>query len=429
MQTNKRKFEYKWVIFAVCFMMVFFCLGFCCGNKGMYLKAMTSALDMKRSIFSINDSIRYIATAVCNLFFGSLIARFGARKLVTFGFVSLILSMVSYILAEGFVLVYVGGLFLGIGMTFTTNTMASYIIKRWFKQNIGVYLGFVFAANGVGSLIAVDIISPIINDENNAFGYRNSYTMMAIILFIVGIIVVSLLREQPKGYVADTTPKKKKARKCSWSGIELSSAKKMPAFFIICGIVFLTGFVLQAICGVYYAHLRDVGIDETFANRVTKIYLITLIASKFINGIAYDKFGLRTVVTACHIATVVSFLILIFVSPTATGKILAVIFGIFFALALPLETIIIPLIVDEVFGDISYDKILGIMMAMNYSGYAIGTPVVNLCYDLTGSYSFVFLIFIAVMVVCSVAFNIILSVFKKKRNDIIANAQIEETAV
>ena len=66
-----------------------------------------------------------------------------------------------------------------------------------------------------------------------------------------------------------------------------------------------------------------------------------------------------------------------------------------------------------------------IMMAMNCVGYAIGTPVVNLCYDLTGSYSAIFVVFIAIMAVCCIAFNVILSVFKNKKREIIFENQQE----
>ena len=78
---TKRRFDYKWVILALSFMMVFVCLGFCSANKGLYLAAITEALGIKRSLFSINDSCRFITTAIINLFFGSLISRFGIRKM------------------------------------------------------------------------------------------------------------------------------------------------------------------------------------------------------------------------------------------------------------------------------------------------------------------------------------------------------------
>ena len=74
-------------------------------------------------------------------------------------------------------------------------------------------------------------------------------------------------------------------------------------------------------------------------------------------------------------------------------------------LALPLETLIIPLIVNDLFGSTSYDKILGIMVGMNYVGYALGAPLVNLCYDVLGSYKPVLLLFSALMIPIAIVFQ------------------------
>ena len=105
--------RYRWVIVAASFLMVFVCLGFCSSSKSLYLAAITEALGIKRSLFSINDSCRYIATAVVNLFFGALCARFGRKRLIAAGFACLIASMLLYAYAPNIYLFYLGGVLLG----------------------------------------------------------------------------------------------------------------------------------------------------------------------------------------------------------------------------------------------------------------------------------------------------------------------------
>ena len=92
----KKKINYMWVMVFVCFMLGFFCLGFCSGNKSLYLGAITEALGIDRGLFSINDSCRFIAQAVINLFFGALLYKFGIRKMTAFGFLALIGSMLIF---------------------------------------------------------------------------------------------------------------------------------------------------------------------------------------------------------------------------------------------------------------------------------------------------------------------------------------------
>ena len=49
-------------------------------------------------------------------------------------------------------------------------------------------------------------------------------------------------------------------------------------------------------------------------------------------------------------------------------------YGILSALALPLETIMLPLIAQDLFQGPQYNKMLGIIVSVNTAGYAVGTP-------------------------------------------------------
>lgn len=399
MGLTKKKLDYKWVILACAFAMVFTCLGFCSGNKGMYLAAITDALGIKRSLFSINDTCRHIATAVINLFFGALVARFGIRKMVGFGFAALIASMLTYAFAENIFVFYIGGTLLGIGLAFTTTTIAGSVVRRWFKKNVGRYTGIVFAANGIGTSVAAQILSPIINDPENPFGYRTSYVLVAAILLVLGIAATALLRERPKNEemaIQETSPKK--ARGVSWCGTPFDVVKRRPYFWFAAASVFLTGFILQGIGGVYVAHMKDVGLDAGYVATVTSVYALTLTASKLLIGMLYDRYGLRLIMIACQMSAVVAYALLAFLTDSAAGLAVAMIFAVLYAVALPLETIVIPLFTNELFGAASFDKILGIMAAMNYTGYAVSSPLVNLSYDAFGSYKPALLLFSALMI-------------------------------
>lgn len=418
----KDTFDYKWVILFLCFLMNFVCLGFCSSNKGLYLTAITEALGIERSLFSVNDSCRFIATAVINLFFGSLITRFGFRKMAAFGFLCLIGSMVTYIFAENIFVFYIGGTLLGFGLSFTTTTMTSSLIRRWFTKDIGKYTGLVFASNGIGGALAAQIITPIIYQEGNPFGYRDSYTFVVISVAIVGILVVSLLRESPKNAsINQASVQKKKARGTVWAGIDFKVAKLRPYFYLCAFSIFLTGFILQSINGVYAAHMRDMGMGKEMLATVSSVYALALTFSKVFVGWVYDRFGLKVILYMCHGSTVLAFIALLMItSITPSTFIIAIAFAITYAIALPLETLVIPLIVNDIFGSASHDKILGIMAAMNYTGYALGTPLVNMCYDVFGTYRPVFISFAILMPVVDIIFHFIIKSSNKDKAVIMA---------
>ena len=115
-ESKERKFEYKWVIMAVCILMIFTALGFCSSNKDLFLKPITQALGLDRAGFSLADTCRYIATAVVNLFFSALVVKWGAKKMSAFGFAALIGYCLVYSFATEYWHFYIGGALLGVGL-------------------------------------------------------------------------------------------------------------------------------------------------------------------------------------------------------------------------------------------------------------------------------------------------------------------------
>ena len=96
------------------------------------------------------------------------------------------------------------------------------------------------------------------------------------------------------------------------------------------------------------------------------------------------------------------------------------IFALLYALSLPLETLVIPLIVNDLFGNASFDKIMGMFIAMNYTGYALGAPIINLCFDALGSYKPAFILYSALMLITLIVFQRVLKKATKERNTIIS---------
>lgn len=427
MLIRKKKIDYKWVIVVTCFLMEFVCLGFCSSNKSLYLGAITEALEIPRSLFSFNDSFRFVSTAIINLFFGSLLHKFGTKKLVTAGFCCLIASMTIYTYAETVWVFYIGGILLGVGLAFTTTTMISSIIKRWIKKNTGTILGFVLAANGLGGALAAQIVTPIIFEEGNVFGYRNAYKLVTLILLIAGILAIIFIKDSPECNSGEgTSVLKKKQRGAGWVGVEYNVAKTMPFFYLTLICVFLTGFVLQAVNGTAATHMKDVGITAEYVATVLSVHSLALMAFKFFTGFAYDRIGLRFTMLVCDFFAIFVMIMLAMVNNSSGGRIMAMGYGVFSGLALPLETIMLSLIAVDLFGNKSFDKILGIVSALNVAGFAVGAPTMNWCYDAFGSYAPMIWACAGIMLVVTVVFQIIITVANRNKKAILDAVVVEE---
>lgn len=422
----KKKINYMWVMVLVCFMLGFFCLGFCSGNKSLYLAAVTDALGIKRSLFSIGDSIRYLTTAGVNLFFGSLLHKLGVRKMVGVGILALIIQSVLSAVATNIWGFYAAGLFLGIGLAFCTTTMISFVIRRWCKENTGKILGFVLAANGVGAAAAAQVVSPIIYNPENPFGYRIAYLIMAACLAVVAVIVLPLIKEQPEDGPS-AKPVQKQAKSRDWVGMDYADAKKKGYFYIAALCIFATGMCLQALSGIAAAHMKDVGLEPDFVARMVSLQALVMACTKFLTGVSYDKFGMRITMTICDVAAVIATVLLTLTNATATGMALAAAFAVMVALALPLETIMLSLFAAELFGNRAFPKTMGIFAAVNTAGYAVGNPIANWVFDAFGSYNPIILTFGAIMLAVTIVFQFILNSAYQDRKIILA--AVEEKTV
>ena len=116
-----------------------------------------------------------------------------------------------------------------------------------------------------------------------------------------------------------------------------------------------------------------------------------LVATKFSTGWLFDKRGLRFTSALCMTAAVLTVALLVPVTDSAVGKALALSFAVISAVALPIETVMLPIYAQGLFGQKSYHKALGIFVAAKDAGYAASGPVMNLCYDLTGDYRIAFI--------------------------------------
>ena len=425
---QKKRFNYAWVIAVLCFLSLCVSLGFCSAGRTMYLTAITDALDIKRSAFSLNDTFRFVTTTVLNIFFGALINKLGAKKLMCAGFVALIAFALINSYAEELWQFYIGGVLLGVGLAWTSTTMMSTVINVWFRdsKNKGTITGAVLAANGLGGAVSAQILSPIIFEEGNPFGYRNSYRVVAIILAVMLALVILLFKERPKGAEKTEISGKKvrKARGGGWVGMDFSEVKKKRYFYFALICMTFTGMSLQGISGIATPHMYDIGLSKPFVATLATVSNLCLMGCKFLTGFTYDKKGMKITMNIAIFSSFLSLIGLVLVSNSMLGKVIAVVRIVFASIALPLETVMLPFFASELFGNKSFAKNVGMFSAASTAGFALGAPFANLCFDLFGDYNVAFIVFAVLMLFVAVTMQIVLKCAHRDREIIIAEYEV-----
>ena len=426
----KKKFNYSWVIIALCFLTICTSLGFCSGGRTMYLTAITDALNIKRSAFSLGDTFRYASTTIFNLFFGSLILKFGEKKLISAGFVCLISFTLINSVSEHLIFFYISSILLGIGLSWCGTAMMSYVAGKWTnKKNRGTVTGAILAANGLGSAVATQILSPVIFEEGNPFGFRNAYRIVSVILTVMLILIIVFFRNAPHEDGAKKAPVRKvrKARGGGWVGMEFSEAKTKPYLYLALICMCFTGMSLQGLVGISTPHMYDVGLAKPLVANVATTSSLCLMSSKFLTGFLYDKRGIKLTMNISYFASFFSILALVLVKNTPFGITMAFTRVFFAAIALPLETIMLPLFASELFGNKCFAKMVGIFSAACTAGFAIGAPLGNLFFDIFGSYNIAFVIFAFLMVFVTVTMQFVIKLAHRDRDLILQRLEDEES--
>ena len=420
----KRRLNYKWVTVALCILMVMMSLGFVSSTKSLFPDEIAKALGTERSLVAVYESMRYIATAVVNLFFGFLIIKFKPKLLIIAGFLSLIGAVLIMAFANALWVLYIAGFLMGVGFSWTSTTMVGYVVGVWCKENKGTIMGVILASNGIGGAIAIQAVGSYI-DPNVTGSYRDAYFMIAAVLAVVTAVLLIFFKNTPKQVASapEIKEQNKKKKEESWVGIPFSKAYKRAFFWGALTCIFCSGLIIQGTSGIAAMHLKDVGIDYGAVKGMLSFGSLLLAVSKFLVGFIYDRFGIRIVSSFCTAMAIISSFLLALTGIGSGGIALAVIYTIVAQLAIPLETIMLPLYAADLFGEQSYANVLGIFVSVNTAGYAIGAPLMNICYDLTESYTPALFAVGAVMTAIFVLLQFVITAAHRERR------RIESTSI
>lgn len=426
----KKKFDYTPVIVVLCFLSVCVSLGFCSSNRSMYFQAITSVFEgsITKFEYSFTMTIRYITTTVLNIFFGALVNKFGTKILMSAGFTSLICFALINSYATNLVHFYIASVFLGMGLAWTTTTMTSVVINNWCTKNKATVTGAVLSANGLGGAVSAQILSPIIFSKNG-HGFRDAYRLVAVILEVMLVLVLVFFKDRPKGAEKKTVSKHKtrKIRGGGWVGLEFSEAKKKPYFYLTLVCMLLTGMSLNGLGEIANLHMYDVGLSKSFVATVATISSIYLMTSKFLNGLTYDKMGIKKTMNIAYFCAFFALGLIAIISNTTVGKIIAIARIFFSGIALPLETVMISIFANELFGNKSFNKVVGLFSAATTAGFALASPFSQLWATLFGNYIVAMISFAVFMLFVTVTMQFVLKQAYKDREVILRELEEDLT--
>jgi len=360
----------------------------------VFLKPISQTFDWTRTSTSGAFAINLWVSGLLAVFTGVLTDKYGPRVVIVTG---AIVGSLGYLLLSGTDTIW--HLYLGFVLvsasTSTAWTPIITTVSRWFNRKRVLALGIVTAGIGLGQ-IAMPPLAAYLIEEN---GWRTTYIVLAIIVCLIVVPSAMLSRHSPhdKGLLPDGITSSNNADKKSdmagttidsnleWS---VSEVIKTRVFWLLLALNMVVAITLF-MAGIHIpAYATDYGIATTSAAFILTFMGSANILSKLIAGAIATKIPTKNTALMFMVLEAIA----LFWFATTQDLWLFFIIATIFGLGIGGSTPLIAALVPEFFGLRSLGTITGILGVGWAVGCAIGTLLGDYVFDITGSYSFAFIL-------------------------------------
>lgn len=397
---------YGWIIVAISLvtMTIAYATRF---SFSVFYVAILEEFGWSRAETALAFSINLIVYASLSPLSGTLIDRFGPRRIFPIGAVICGLGLLGLSQIASILQLYLFSGLMAVGLVLMGYVAHSCFLPHWFSLKLGTALGFAVIGLSLGNVSSLPIQHLI-----NSIGWRGVYIILSIVVVAVIVPLTAIFqrhRARDMGLPLDgiTSPKdepeagtKGPARGAEtdrrivdkeWAATDwtLSRAMKTTRFWLLFMQTFLTGISYNIILVHTVAFIVDVGYSKILAASVFALLGGVSIVSAF-GGYISDRIGRELTYTIGSLGLVVAILVLLLVRDTSAPWMLysfAILFGVCQGVDRP--------IIMAAKADIFHGKHLGTIMGFNNLGYgfggALGAWLAGYIFDVQGSYTLAFI--------------------------------------
>jgi MFS family permease len=376
------KIFYGWVMVAAASIILSLQWG-CIDTYGIFLTELCGDLDWTRTAVSGAYSLFAIVSCLVGVIAGRLNDRYGPRLILM---ISIIVMGVGYALMSTldalWQLYIFYGVIVAIGASFGWVPAIS-TVSRWFTRKRGAALGATEAGIGIGSFI----MPPLAQFLIIKFGWRASYSVLAGLLFIIGLPVTRLMRLNPseKGLYPDgikeTTESKRNSNLISdTADFTLRQAIRTKEFWLLFALYTIAALPFGILIHLK-AYMISFGISEMTAATTIGISSGAFAVGALVISKLSDRIGRKVPLFISLLALAVMMLWLMKAREPWEFYLFSIISGFGWG-----GTVLFPAIIADWFGMKSHGSIYGVIDIGWGFGGGIAPLLAGYIFDTTGDY-------------------------------------------
>ena len=382
-----------------------------------FFDAILSTFGWSTAATGAAVSIQRSESGLISPFVGTVIKRFGPKKVMAFGIFLTGGSFIWMSRMQELWEFYCAITILTLGMSFGTFIIFLAVVGNWFHKNRGKAISMLMAGAGLGG-----ITIPLIVLGIEEFGWRNMIFSVGLGFWILGFPTSLVLRGDPEDYgqypdgekpTSDSDSKEQVDSRNT--GFSVGQALRNGNFWKLA----LAAGISQSVFTSNLFHLtsfKEFGLTTTFAATIIGLSWWGDISGRIIVGFITDRFDRKKLLTISFSLLTLGILgVSIIASQNEyeyldknLGIILFIIFfGLGFGSSVPLRLTL----AADYFGRKNYGSMVGILNTVGAVFGTLSPLLIGLTKDFTGEYKYAYYILTAMMI-----FSIPLIISLKKNN-------------
>ena len=389
-------FFYGWVVLGMSFLALFATFGIRV-SFGSYITSWEHEFGISRTLVTTISMLSFCVLAVAQPLCGKLTDRFGARSVLTVSMflvgTALLLCSVAHQLWQ---LALLYGVVLSLGLTGGSNITWAATVTCWFSANRGLALGLSLSGMAVGQLVVVPLSLYLIAGH----GWR--FTMGAVGCVILAVfmpLMFLLVRSRPQDlglmpYGEPQLAQGEPASRQQPEGESVFSILRQRVFWQLTIPYFICGFTDVGLVDTHYIPFaQGKGISMAVIAFTFSLVALFNIVGTIGTGHLADRWHRSRLLAMIYAVRAVSFVLLLASDRPWMLTLFAVVYG-----ATEMASIApVSSLCAHLFRKNSIGVIFGLVSVSHQLGGALGSLVPGIVYDLTRSYTPVFLLSIVLL--------------------------------
>ncbi|NVM25470.1 MAG: MFS transporter [Desulfobacterales bacterium] len=389
-----RKTFYGWWIVLSCFLISLYVGGVIFYGFTAFFEPLVEEFGWSYTQISFAASLRGLEMGIFAPLIGFLVDRFGSRKLILCGTITVGFGLILLSLTQSLAMFYGSFLFLAFGAGGCASVVIMTAVANWFRKNVGIALGVAMSGFGASGLLV-----PIIVRLIDVYDWRGTLIILGLGMWILGIPLSLVIRNRPEqyGYLpdgelsADPITNLENQRKGVEIGIKEGLKKRSFLYLILAEAIRM--MTLAAVVIHIMPYLSSVGMSRATAGLVAGAMPLFSIIGRFGFGWLSDVIEKRHVMAMTFLFMGVGMLAFCYVHVMWVVYLFLLVFSSGYGGSMVLRGSIL----REYFGRDSFGKMIGITMGSASIGGIIGPTLAGWTFDTLGSYHVVWLVFCGII--------------------------------